>query len=188
MNYFQYWFPIYWLYTIPNFVIILFAKCADVVLYKKLRMTDKTAKLLFLNFFIIEAAHVLAVGIEILSLHWGALLILIPIFTVLPLITLHFIERKFINHRLGTPTSPKRIVTTNIVLALLFDLSYGCFIRWFFASNEPWLCTLKPKYILLIGIFALVISFAIIKVVIQTRILKKKSDDSLSQSIENPAK
>lgn len=204
MNDFLRLFLVFWLYAIPNFVIILFAKCTDVVSYKNLRMTDKTAKLLFINLFIVEAAHILAAGIESLLVLWwkdtifSSPLALIPIFTVLPLIILHFIERKYTSPTLSTPTPQKRIVVTNIVQALIFNISYGCFFYWYLvASIEDTFVimgTVDPKlekkwnFIFFIGIFALMISFAIIKLVIQTRILKKKSDDSLSQSIENPAK
>lgn len=190
MNDFLHWFLPLWLYAVPNYVIILIVKCVDVFSYKKLKMTDQALKLLFLDLLVVEANHILVSGIGGLLAHWWNVsvifspLVLIPLFTVLPLIVLHFIEKKNTDHSLGRPIPPTRIVISDIVQALLFTVSYGCFCLWYsIASWEETMVimgTVNPNLeqkwtnIFFIGILALILSFSLIKIIIQTIMVQKK--------------
>lgn len=179
-----------WLYAVPNYIIILIVKCVDVFSYKTLKMTDQAVKLLFLDLLVVEVTHIFISGIGGLLAHWWnvsvifSLLVLIPLFTVLPLIVLHFIEQKTQDHSLDSPIPPKRIVISDIVQALLFTVSYGCFCLWYFlASWEETMVImgtvdhrLEQKWtnIFFIGISVLILSFALIKIIIQTIMVQKK--------------
>lgn len=198
MNDFLRWFLVALLYTIPTFFIVLFVTCTDVVSYKKLRTTNQTVKLLFLNLLIVGAAHILASGIitlfsylpDPLYLYFSPL-VLVPLFTVLPLIILPHIERKNTCHPLGRPTPSKKIVVSNIIMTLLFEVSYVCFDYWH--AVKSWeetmviIGTVDPKLaekwsnIFNVGVIALIILFVLIKIVSQVIILRRESKELINE-------
>ena len=200
MNDLLHWLLTLWLYAVPTFAIILITKCTDVFLYKKLRMTEHVARLFFINFLTVEAAHILTASIEAMFAHlWKQSVfvspfVLIPFFTLLPLITLYRIERKGLPPSLIGTTLIKRNFLANIVLVLLFDVSFGCFLFWH--SVASWdeagviMGTVDAKLeekwinIFYVGIIALIISFALSKIVVQAIITRKNHKYSIDLSTE----
>lgn len=176
-----------WLFLLPSFLVILLTKFIDVQLYKKRQMTDKAKKLILADLITVEAAHILttvlalvAVTVNKMVLFVRTFYILNPILSVLSVIILYFVERKNTNRLFGTRPL-KSVAFADIIISLLFNLSYFYFGSWWlskvwdlFGGNNG----TNWEAVFFIGIYAIVIFYALIKFIITSPFRKKEEDDS----------
>jgi hypothetical protein len=186
------------LFILPNFLALFLAKVTDGITYKKLGMTGRAGKLILLDLITAVAAYAVAASIAALTGCWWpgmatfSPLALVPIFTVLPMIVLHFVERKYTK-------PPKRIVISNVIYALLFDLTYCGFLIWWLGSSADETFVILDKVderlqakwstILWVGIIALIVVFVLLKVILQVLLMKRmgrKNADNTAQTVEAP--
>lgn len=165
-----------------NFLALFLAKVTDAITYKKLRMIDRAGKAILLGFLTVAAFHAVVAAVGALLGIWSSdiamlsLFALVPIFTALPMIVLHFVEKKYTK-------PPKRIVISNVIYALLFDSAYCSFIFWWisgylddtfviFGSVEDSVVAHWANA-LLVGPLVLIAVFVLLKIILQVLLIKR---------------
>ena len=130
----------YWLINVPIFVMIILEKCIDFSSYRSLGMTGKTAKRVLVNLISVELAHILLTISEYLILYKQfvsvfSLIVVIPLFSVLPLVVIYLYERKIFQE----PNYKSYIIAShdfNLILTLIFDLLYSALTAWIILPVE----------------------------------------------------
>jgi len=170
---------------LPLFLLTLLEKCVDLRSYRKLGMTDKIAKVWSLEILILVVAQVLnALAACLPFTNDNPIMIFIILFfpplPIWALIVLYLFERKSIREASQKHTFKTKLLVTNLILDLVFHLSYHVLLGWsIFAEIEN---LGSGGNGILIGAVILLILFALLKLLIQHEFMKLTRYDAKNET------
>ena len=182
----------FFLVALPTFLMVFLVKCVDLHSYRKLDTVNETGKRFLLTLSTVVAAHLLFSVLQtfLFPLDPTSLLypiVLIPLFSVIPLFVLYLWERKGIS---APPIPLPKAFAVNRFLILLFDIFYGIlFYQWLFPIEFEILSTgsaprnpeeIRKDTVLLVGTVLLIVAFTVIKILVQ-----KKDGNASKQEAES---
>ena len=183
--------------TSPLFILIFLEKIIDLRWYKKSFETKNVTKSILpyriTVMLSLPIVYLLSAVIDNWFYNnetmkvWGSLFTFVgvPAVAVVWLIVLYLVERKTINGPLQDTSLTKRSFLTNLILTCSYAVTHigfilgwliGCLgdIDWFIGADNSE-ANLKWLILLLVGVVLIVAVFASIKLVVQRRIVRRKT-------------
>lgn len=123
-------FMSFWLLSAPIFLLLFIVKCMDVYVYKKTTFIEKNGCCIILSSFICEIFHLLTARILILLLGSELpnllilLLVMILLFSVVPLLFIYRIEMNMIENKANNAVPVKNNFEIDLKITCAFVILY----------------------------------------------------------------